>query len=86
MQTEFFHANLRFQKGKKRRGNVAFLQPQQFLSISLHLRLHANYSSSAAFRFPRDSVMDGFVNLAEQTVVEDFIVSQAPQTSSEEGE
>ena len=30
--------------------------------------------------------MDGFVNLAEQTVVEDFIVSQAPQTSSEEGE
>ena len=55
-------------------------------SISLHLRLYANYCSSAAFRFPRDSVMAGFVNLAEQTVVEDFILSQAPQTSSEEGE
>ena len=62
------------------------LQPRHFVSISLHLRVYANYCSSAAFRFPRDSVMAGFVNLAEQTVVEDFIVSQAPQTSSEEGE
>ena len=72
-------------KRKKLRGNVVFATTA-LVSISLHLRLYANYCSSAAFRFPRDSVRVGFVNFAEQTFVEDFIVSQAPQTFSEEGE
>ena len=57
------------------------LQPRQFVSILLHLRL-ANYCSSAGFRFPRDPVMVGFVNLAEQTVVEDFIVGNLRTTTT----
>ena len=49
VQAELFHANLRFQKEKN--FETLCLQPQQFVSISLHLRLYANYCSSAGFRW-----------------------------------
>ena len=49
VQAEFFHANLRFQKGKNFE-EMLCLQPRQFASISLHLHLCANYCSSAGFR------------------------------------
>ena len=47
-QAEFFHANLRFQNEKDFE-ETSCLQPRQFVSISLHFHLHANYSSSAGF-------------------------------------
>ena len=49
VQAELFHANLRFQKEKNFEETLC-LQPRQFVSISLHLRLYANYCSSAGFR------------------------------------
>ena len=58
VQAEFFHANLRFQKEKKKlRGNVVFTttairkKHPQFASTLLHLHLYANYCSSAGFRW-----------------------------------
>ena len=48
MQAELFHANLRFQKEKNFEETLC-LQPRQCVSISLHLRLYANYCSSADF-------------------------------------
>ena len=50
VQAELFHANLRFQKEKNFEETLC-LQPRQFVSISLHLRLYANYCSSAGFRW-----------------------------------
>ena len=52
VQAELFHANLRFQK-EKNFEETSCLQPWQFVSISLHLRLYANYCSSAGFRWRR---------------------------------
>ena len=49
VQAELFHANLRFQKEKN--FEETCLQLWQFVSISLHLRLCANYCSSAGFRW-----------------------------------
>ena len=52
VQAEFFHANLRFQKGKKKNFEETLcLQPWQFASTLLHLHLYANYCSSAGFRW-----------------------------------
>ena len=50
VQAELFHANLRFQKEKNFEETLC-LQPRQFVSISLHLHLYANYCSSAGFRW-----------------------------------
>ena len=50
VQAEFFHANLHFQKEKNFEETLC-LQPPQFVSISLHLHLRANYCSSAWFRW-----------------------------------
>ena len=52
VQAEFFHANLRFQKEKKKNFEETLcLQPWQFASTLLHLHLYANYCSSAGFRW-----------------------------------
>ena len=48
VQGELFHANLRFQK-ENNFEEALCLQPRRFVSISLHLRLYANYLSSAGF-------------------------------------
>ena len=50
VQAKLFHANLRFQKEKNFEETLC-LQPRQLVSISLHLRLYANYCSSAGFRW-----------------------------------
>ena len=50
VQAELFHANLRFQKETNFEETLC-LQPRQFASISLHLRLYANYCSPAGFRW-----------------------------------
>ena len=42
VQAKLFHANLRFQKEKTFEETLC-LQPRQLVSISLHLRLYANY-------------------------------------------
>ena len=42
VQAELFYANLRFQKEKNFEETLCS-QPRQFVSISLHLRLYANY-------------------------------------------
>ena len=50
VQAEFFHDNLGFQKEKNFEETLC-LQPRQFVFISLHLLLYANYCSSARFRW-----------------------------------
>ena len=50
VQAEFFHANLLFQKEKNFKETLC-LQPRQFVSISLHLHLYANYCLSARFHW-----------------------------------
>ena len=50
VQAELFHENLRFQKEENFEETLC-LQPRQFVSISLHLCLYANYCSFAGFRW-----------------------------------
>ena len=47
VQAELFHADLRFQKEEN--FEETCLKPRQFVSISLHIRLYANYCSSITF-------------------------------------
>ena len=49
MKAQFFHVNLRFQKEKNE--EMLHLQPQRYVSISLHLHLYANYPSFRGFRW-----------------------------------
>ena len=63
VQAKPFHANLRFQK-EKNFEEMLCLQPRQFVSISLHFRLYANYCSSAGFRWRQNKSILNFQMLA----------------------